>query len=90
MAYDFAGTWSSRATHQANILPTKQTDASVDQAVSFYLSQGVPSGKLVLGMPLYARAFANTKGLGQSFQGVPDGGVEPGNFNYRVGPITIF
>lgn len=85
MAYDFAGTWSSRATHQTNILPTRQTDASVDQAVQFYLSHGVSPHKLVLGMPLYARAFAKTSGLGHKYRGVPEGGAEPGNFNYRVG-----
>lgn len=84
MAYDFSGTWSQRATHQANLFSTPATDASVDSAIGFYNSQGVAPSKLVLGMPLYARAFANTDGIGQPFQGVPEGGAEPGNFYYNV------
>lgn len=87
MAYDFAGTWSERATHQANLLPTSLTESSVDGAVQYYMSQGVAPHKLIIGMPLYARAFANTKGLGHPFKGVPEGGLEPGNFNYRDLPL---
>lgn len=84
MAYDFSGTWSETATHQANLFPTSVTFASVDSAIHFYTSQGVSPGKLVMGMPLYARAFAHTDGLGSKFKGVPDGGAEPGNFFYNV------
>lgn len=84
MAYDFSGTWSDRATHQANLFPTYNSSASVDAAIQFYTSQGVSPSKLVMGMPLYARAFANTCGLGSPFKGVPEGGAEPGNFFYNV------
>jgi GH18 family chitinase len=84
MAYDFSGTWSDRATHQANLIATPATAASVDAAIHFYTSQGVSPAKLVLGMPLYARAFAKTDGLGCPFKGVPSGGAEPGNFFYNV------
>ncbi|MCO5565292.1 hypothetical protein L7F22_018965 [Adiantum nelumboides] len=87
MAYDFCGTWSERSSHQANLLPSQSCEASVEQAIQFYTSQGVAPHKLILGMPLYARAFANTKGLGHKFNGVPEGGAEPGNFNYRDLPL---
>jgi chitinase len=87
MAYDFSGTWSQRATHQANLFSTEVSETSVDAAVSYYLSQGVAPGKLVMGMPLYARAFAGTNGLGQPFSGVPEGGAEPGNFFYNVSTV---
>ncbi|UZJ55292.1 hypothetical protein CBS101457_004612 [Exobasidium rhododendri] len=87
MAYDFSGTWSRCATHQANLFPSQVTETSVDTAVSYYLAQGVAPGKLVMGMPLYARAFAKTGGLGQPFKGVPEGGAEPGNFFYSDLPL---
>lgn len=89
MAYDFSGTWSQRATHQANLFPTQVTDASVDAAIQFYTSHGVSPAKLVLGMPLYARAFAKTDGLGAPFKGVPHGGAEPGNFFYNVSNLQV-
>jgi chitinase len=84
MAYDFSGTWSDRATHQANLFPTQSAFASVDAAIHHYTSNGVSPGKLVMGMPLYARAFAHTDGIGSPFKGVPEGGAEPGNFFYNV------
>lgn len=56
-----------------------------DEAVSFFVNQGVNPAKIVLGMPLYSRAFANCHGLGSNYQGVPEGGSEPGLFFYKVG-----
>lgn len=55
-----------------------------DEAVSFFVNQGVNPAKIVLGMPLYSRAFANCHGLGSNYQGVPEGGSEPGLFFYKV------
>lgn len=89
MAYDFSGTWSQRTTHQANLFSSQVTDASVDAAVQFYTLQGVSPAKLVLGMPLYARAFAKTDGIGAPFKGVPEGGAEPGNFYYNVSHLQV-
>lgn len=42
---------------------------SVDGSVIFYTGQGVHPSKLVVGMPIYGRAFANTDGIGRPFQG---------------------
>jgi chitinase len=87
MAYDFSGTWSDRATHQANLYSCKASETSVDAAIQYYISQGVAPGNLVMGMPLYARAFAHAKEIGSSFKGVPEGGAEPGNFFYNDLPL---
>jgi chitinase len=73
MTYDYHGAWSGSVETNNNApLPL------VKETVDYYLGQGVPAGKLVLGMALYGRSFAgvapepvNSKnpGLFHSFKG---------------------
>lgn len=72
MAYDYAGSWDSHAGHQANLCPSRDnpqsTPFSTSTAVEYYESHGVAPSKLVLGMPLYGRAFVATDGPGMAFR----------------------
>ncbi|KAJ8096775.1 glycoside hydrolase superfamily [Lipomyces tetrasporus] len=85
MAYDFAGpTWSKTAGHQANVYGYQY---SIDKAIEMYRQAGVHPSKMIMGMPLYGRAFGNTDGPAHGFQG--DGGTgtwENGVFDYKVLP----
>ncbi|RIA83301.1 Glycoside Hydrolase Family 18 protein [Glomus cerebriforme] len=83
MAYDFRGSWSSKTGHQSNLYGG---DLSTHKAVEYYINKGVANNKLVIGMPMYGRAFQNTRGLGSSYDGVGDGTWEQGIYDYKKLP----
>ncbi|HEV8052747.1 MAG TPA: glycosyl hydrolase family 18 protein, partial [Parachlamydiaceae bacterium] len=64
MGYDFHGPWGgdedALTNHLASLLAPEYGSPlfNVTSAVDYYISQGVPSSKVVLGMPLYGRSFA--------------------------------
>ncbi|KAL1634156.1 hypothetical protein SLS56_002459 [Neofusicoccum ribis] len=90
MAYDYAGPWTARAGHCAQLhAPRAPPDAfaarSGDAAVRYLVERGVPPGKIVLGVPVYGRAFAGVARAGEEVRG--PGGGEGGVYDYCELPL---
>ena len=90
MAYDYAGSWDTDSGHQANIFPNpanaNSTPFSTNKAITDYIAAGIAPNKIVMGLPLYGRAFEETTGLGQPFTGIGSGSWEDGIWDYKVLP----
>lgn len=90
MAYDFTGSWTTVAGHQTNVFPSKNNTASTpfdaQAAVNYYTeSAGIAPQKIVLGMPLYGRIFAETAGPGSPYVGFGNTcDWEAGVWDYKV------
>ncbi|TYS68182.1 glycoside hydrolase family 18 protein [Sutcliffiella horikoshii] len=77
MTYDINGEWDELTGLNAPLYPDPNSEFSwqwsVKDGIDTYISSGVPSEKLVMGMPFYGRVFheANTdnNGLYQAFNG---------------------
>ena len=72
MGYDFAGEWSKTTAHHAGLFGPVAAVSS-EAFVKEHLAAGIPSRKLVLGVPFYARAwcgvYPTASGLQQPVEG---------------------
>lgn len=92
MAYDLQGPWSPVTAFAAPLFapgdgaPASSDTLNAAAAVARTVDAGVPSDKVVLGVPLFGRGFSNVgadaDGLFQPFSGVPEGTYEAGIFDY--------
>ncbi|KAI0851451.1 glycoside hydrolase family 18 protein [Daldinia vernicosa] len=88
MAYDYSGSWDTVSGHQANVFSyesgaSSSKRLSTDAAVQHYESRGIHPQKMLLGLPLYGRAFEGTSGLGQNYTSVGQGGPQPGVYYFK-------
>jgi chitinase len=111
MAFDYQGPGFSNFTgHLSNVYASKTNSKSTDgwnaekrefvpfntkAAIDYYKANVASPTKIILGMPLYGRSFANVvdlskdgRGMGQRFNGSGEGTWEPGTLDYKVLPLN--
>ncbi|XP_011688020.1 PREDICTED: chitinase-3-like protein 1 [Wasmannia auropunctata] len=95
MAYDLHGAWEKTTGHNAPLYPRKDESGNdlklnVDASVRYWLDNGCPPEKLILGVPFYGRAFTladkSKNGLGAPTTGPASAGPytrEAGFYGYN-------
>jgi chitinase len=70
MGYDFHGTWTEHAGHNAPLYqPINCTDGSQDNGINYLsVTRNIPKEKILLGVPFYGKEF-NASGLYQTQTG---------------------
>ncbi len=67
MTYDFHGAWGGSedavTNHHSALYPSNQGNQELNgnSTVQYYLQQGVPADKIIVGMPLYGRSYSGVK-----------------------------
>jgi len=92
MTYDYHGTWENQTNHQAALFANPNdpsgvgTQYNVDFTIQAYMDAGVPTGKIVMGAPIYGRGWSGVAnvnhGLFQNATGAASGTWEKGTFDY--------
>ncbi|XP_035785811.1 probable chitinase 2 [Anopheles albimanus] len=96
MAYDYNGSWDKYTGHNAPLYvgPSDMTDfqqkLNIDHSVKYWLGQGAPGYKLILGVPAHGRTFRLSNAYSH---GVRAASCEPGYpapCSKKPGHITYF
>jgi chitinase len=87
MAYDFHGTWEGTTGHQS-AFTGDPAGYDIKTAVKAYLDAGVAPKQIVLGAPLYTRAWSGVAdggdgGYAETASGAAPGSFEAGNYDYK-------
>ncbi len=87
MTYDFHGTWENATGHQS-AFTGDPAGYDIKTAVKAYLDAGVDPKQIVLGAPLYTRAWSGVAdggdgGYAERSSGAAPGSFEAGNYDYK-------
>jgi len=87
MTYDFHGTWEDTTGHQA-AFTGDPVGYDIETSVDAYLNAGVAPEQIVLGAPLYTRAWSGVAdggdgGYNEASSGAAPGTYEAGNYDYK-------
>ncbi|XP_058464835.1 acidic mammalian chitinase-like [Malaya genurostris] len=96
MTYDFNGSWDNFTGHNAPLFdgPSDRTNfqrtLNVNHSVMYWLQQGAPKDKVVVGIPLHARTFTLTNSDNYWLRDAASGPGLPGQFTNTAGSMAYF
>lgn len=98
MSYDYHGPWEPNTGHTAPLYrnpedPTYQ--ANVNFSITYWIQQGVPASKLVMGVPSYGQSYtlSESPAIGGEQPGLnaaASGPGQPGEFTKSAGILAYF
>ncbi|XP_055532350.1 chitinase-3-like protein 1 [Wyeomyia smithii] len=96
MTYDYNGAWDSVTGHNAPLFegPSDGTDfqrtLNVHHSVMYWLSQGAPASKLILGIPIYGRTFTLQDSGNYWLRAGSSGPGVAGSYTQESGSLAYF
>jgi len=90
MTYDFSGPWSSTTGLIAPLVSASPGEGSVERSVEAWKAAGVPSEKLLIGLPLYGYGWREVAGENHGYgqDGQPIRGDRPYRFIQSLIPAA--
>ncbi|KYQ51640.1 Acidic mammalian chitinase, partial [Trachymyrmex zeteki] len=86
MTYDLHGTWDGVTGHHAGLYAPKTGDKlNVHAAVNYWLKNGCPPEKLILGVPFYGRAFTLSNSNNNGLEAPTSGPASSGPYTQEGG-----
>lgn len=94
MTYDLHGAWDKTTGHNANLRQYETGVAAADSydvatAINYWLDNGAPKEKLIMGLPLYGRTFSLTNQADTSVGAPSSGPGIAGQYSYENGMIGL-
>lgn len=93
MTYDFHGQWDRKTGHVAPLyaLPDDQYDYfNSNFTINYWIQQGTPSRKIVMGLPLYGQSFVLSGGSNNGLNAPSYGGGDAGTFTRANGFLAFY
>lgn len=93
MTYDFHGQWDKKTGHVAPLFYHPDDDVSYFNAnfsMNYWIEQGAPSRKLIMGMPLYGQSFTLSDAKSNGLNAHAPGPGTAGEFTRAAGFLAYY
>ncbi|XP_052067923.1 chitotriosidase-1-like isoform X5 [Mytilus californianus] len=95
MAYDLHGSWETKTGHISPLYPRNdetgdERTLNQDWAAQYWIDQGTPKEKLILGIPLYGRSFKLSSSSNTELGAATAGAGSPGEYTREKGILSFY
>ncbi|KAG5889208.1 hypothetical protein JTB14_033286 [Gonioctena quinquepunctata] len=93
MTYDFHGQWDKKTGHVAPLFYHPEDDVAffnANYSINYWISQGTPRRKIVMGIPLYGQSFRLEKESENGLNANAPGAGEAGEYTRAAGFLAYY